>query len=96
VETVQRRVVSSTHRRQQGAEERRVVIRDRDRDTQQVVQGDDSLSNAVPETPLEACARVANAEHRLEACLQSSKSEAGVADDAVRNWTGWQQHHTLS
>ena len=96
VETVKRRVVSRTHRRQQGDEERLVVIRDRDRDNQQVVPVDDSLSNAVPETPLGECARVAKAEHRIEACLQSSKSAAGLADDAGRHWTGWQQHHTLS
>jgi len=96
VETVKRRVVSRTHRRQQGDEERLVVIRYRDRDNQQVVQVDDSLSNAVPETPLGECARVAKAEHRIEACLQRSKSEAGLADDEVRNWTGWQQHQTLS
>lgn len=96
VETVKRRVGSSTHRRQQGDEERLVVIRDRDRDNQQVVQVDDSLSNAVPETPLGACARGAQAAHRIEACLQRSKSEAGLADDAGRHWTGWQQHQTLS
>ena len=96
VETVQRRVVSRTHRRQQGDEERLVVIRDRDRDNQQVVKVDDSLSNAVPETPLGECARVAKAEHRIEECLQRSKSETGLADDEVRHWTGWQQHQTLS
>jgi hypothetical protein len=96
VETVKRRVVSRTHRRQQGDEERLVVIRDRDRDNQQVVQVDDSLSNAVPETPRGECARVAKAEQRIEACLQRSKSAAGLADDEGRQWTGWQQHHTLS
>ena len=59
VETVQRRVVSRTHRRQQGDEEILVVIRYRDRDNQQVVKVDYYLSNAVPETPLWECARVA-------------------------------------
>jgi hypothetical protein len=73
-----------------------VVIRYRDRDNQQVVKVDDYLSNAVPETPLEEFARVAKAEHRIEACLQRSKSKAGLADYEVRNWTGWQQHQTLS
>jgi SRSO17 transposase len=96
VETVKRRVVSRTHRRQQGAEEIRVVIRYRDRDNQQVVKVDYYLSNAVPETPLGEFARVAKAEHRIEACRQRSKSEAGLADDEVRHWTGWQQHQTLS
>jgi len=96
VETVKRRVVSRTHRRQQGDEELLVVIRYRDRDNQQVVQVDYYLSNAVPETPLGEFARVAKAEHRIEECLQRSKSEAGLADYEVRNWTGWQHHQTLS
>ena len=73
-----------------------MVIRCRDRDNQQVVKGDYSLSNAASETPLEACARVAKAAHRIEEGLQRSKSEAGVADYEVRHWTGWQQHQTLS
>ena len=96
VEAVKRRVVSRTHRRQQGDEELLVVIRYRDRDNQQVVKVDYYLSNAVPETPLGEFARVAKAEHRLEECLQRSKSEAGLADYEVRNWTGWQHHQTLS
>ena len=54
------------------------------------------LSNTVPETSLEELARVAKAEHRIEECLQRSKSEAGLADYEVRNWTGWQHHQTLS
>jgi SRSO17 transposase len=54
------------------------------------------LSNAAPETPQGALARVAKAAHRIEACLQRSKSEAGLADDEVRHWTGWQHHQTLS
>ena len=95
VEAVQRRVVSRTHRRQQGAQEP-LVVRDRDRDQAQVVKVDDSLSNAAPETPLGEFARVAKAAHRMEACLQRSKSEAGLADDEGRHWTGWQQHQTLS
>src|SRR5713226_7419019 len=96
VEAVKRRVVSRTHRRQQGDEETLVVIRYRDRDQQEVVKVDYYLSNAVPETPLWEFARVAKAEHRIEECLQRSKSEAGLADYEVRNWTGWQHHQTLS
>jgi SRSO17 transposase len=96
VEAVKRRVVSRTHRRQQGDEEMVVVIRDRDRDQQEVVKVDYYLSNAVPQTPLWEFARVAKAAHRIEACLQRSKSEAGLADYEVRHWTGWQHHHTLS
>ena len=96
VEAVQRRVVSRTHRRQQGDPETLVVLRYRDRDQAQVVKVDYYLSNAAPETPLGECARVAKAEHRIEECLQRSKSEAGLADYEVRNWTGWQHHQTLS
>src|SRR2546425_5888590 len=96
VEAVQRRVVSRTHRRQQGDLETLVVLRYRDRDQAQVVKVDYYLSNAAPETPLGEFARVAKAEHRIEECLQRSKSEAGLADYEVRNWTGWQHHQTLS
>ena len=96
VEVVKRRVVSRTHRRQQGDEELLVVIRSRDRDNQQVVKVGYYLSNAVPETPQRALARVAKAEHRIEECLQRSTSKAGLADYEVRHWTGWQHHQTLS
>ena len=96
VEVVKRRVVSRTHRRQQGDEALLTGIRSRDRDQDAVVKVDSYLSNTVPETSLEEWARVAKAAHRIEACLQRSKSEAGLADDEGRNWTGWQQHQTLS
>ena len=96
VEVVKRRVVSRTPRRQQGDEEMVGVIRYDDRDNQPVVKVDYLLSNAAPETLLGACARVAKAAHRIEACLQRSKSAAGLADDEVRHWPGWQQHQTLS
>ena len=72
------------------------MLRYRDRDNQQVVKVDFYLSNAAPGTPRWQLARVAKAEHRLEACLQRSKSEAGLADYEVRNWTGWHHHQTLS
>ena len=96
VEMVKRRVVSRTHRRQQGDEELLAVLRYRDRDQDKVVKVDYYLSNAAPETPLWELARVAKAEHRIEECLQRSKSEAGLADYEVRHWTGWQHHPTLS
>ncbi|MEK7248672.1 MAG: Gfo/Idh/MocA family oxidoreductase, partial [Chloroflexota bacterium] len=67
VDVVKRRVVSRTPKRQQGHEEMVVVMRYRDRDKQEVVKVDYSLSNAVPETPLGELARVAKAEHRIEA-----------------------------
>jgi hypothetical protein len=96
VEAVQRRVGSRTHRHQPGEEETLVVIRYRDRAQQKVVKVDDALSNAVPEAPLGAWARVAKAKHRLEECLQRSKRDAGVADDEVRPGRGWQQQQTLA
>jgi SRSO17 transposase len=96
VEVIKRRVVSRNHRRQPGEEELLAVIRYRDRDQDQVVKVDYYLSNADPETSLEELARVAKAEHRIEECLQRSKSEAGLADYEVRNWPGWQHHQTLS
>ena len=96
VDVVKRRVVSRTHRRQQGDEELLVVIRYRNRDQAQVVKVDYYLANAPAETPLPELARVAKAAHRLEECLQRSKSEAGLADYEVRHWTGWQHHQTLS
>jgi hypothetical protein len=74
---VKRRVVSRTHRRQPGDAAWLAVMRDRDRDQDAVVQGDSSLSNAVPATPRWELARVAQAAQRIEACLQRSKSEAG-------------------
>jgi hypothetical protein len=96
VEVVKRRVVSRTHRRQQGAAALLAVMRSRDRDQDAVVNVDSSLSKAVPETPRWEVARVTKAEHRIAACLQRSKSEAGVADDEGRHGTGWQQQQTLS
>jgi len=96
VDGVKRRVVSRTHRRQQGDEELLAVIRSRARDQAQVVKVDSSLSNAVPQAQLAELARVAKAEHRSEACMQRRKSEAGLADYAGRHWTGWQPHQTLS
>jgi SRSO17 transposase len=96
VEAVKCRVVSRTHRRQQGDEELLVVIRYLDRDEQEVVKVDYYLSNAPAATGLCALARVAKAAHRIEACLQRSKSEAGLADYEVRHWMGWQHHQTLS
>jgi SRSO17 transposase len=96
VDVIKRRVMARTPRRQQGDEELLVVLRYRDRDNQQVVKVDWYLSNAEPGTPLWQVARVAKAEHRIEECLQRSKSEAGLADYEVRNWTGWHHHQTLS
>jgi SRSO17 transposase len=60
------------------------------------VKVDFYLSNGTAQTSLATLAGVAKAEHRIEECLQRSKSEAGLADYEVRNWTGWHHHQTLS
>jgi len=95
VDIVNRRVVARTPQRQEGHGETVVVVRYRDRDRQEVVQVDFYLSNGTAQTSLATFARVAKAAHRIEECLQRSKSEAGLADDEVRHWTGW-HHQTLS
>lgn len=96
VEIIKRGVVARTDRRQEGHEEVLVVIRFRNRDKSAVVQTDYYLSNAAAETELAEFARVAKAEHRIEECLQRSKSEAGLGDYEVRHWKGWQHHQILS
>lgn len=96
VEAIQRRVVGRTPQRGAGHAEILVVIRYRDRDQQQIVKTDYYLSNAPHQTPLIEFARVAKAEHRIEECIQRSKSEAGLADYEVRHWIGWHHHQTLS
>ncbi|MGH8102327.1 MAG: IS701 family transposase [Chthoniobacterales bacterium] len=96
VEIVQRSVVGRASQRQAEHTEMLVVIRYRDRDQARIVKTDYYLSNAAPQTPLAEFARVAKAEHRIEECIQRSKSEAGLADYEVRNWNGWHHHQTLS
>jgi SRSO17 transposase len=96
VEIVKRRVVGRAPQGQVGHAEVLVVIRYRDRDQQQIVKTDYYLSNAPAQTPLSEFARVAKAEHRIEECIQRSKSEAGLADYEVRHWNGWHHHQTLS
>jgi len=96
VQAMKRSVVGRTHRRQEGHQEVLVIVRFRDRDDLKVVQTDYYLSNASADTSLEQFTRVAKAEHRIEECIQRSKSEAGLADYEVRNWNGWHHHQTLS
>jgi SRSO17 transposase len=96
VDIVKRRVAARTPQRQEGHEETVVVVRYRDRDRQEVVKVDFYLSNGTAQTSLATLAGVAKAEHRIEECLQRSKSEAGLADYEVRNWMGWHHHQTLS
>jgi SRSO17 transposase len=93
VEIVKRRVESKVERRAVGFEELLVAVRYVDGGK---LKYDYHLSNAAVATPLEDLARVAKAEHRIEACLKRSKSEAGLGQYQVRNWEGWQNHQTLS
>jgi len=96
VDIVKRRMVARTPQRQEGHEETVVVVRYRDRDRQEVVKVDYYLSNGTAQTSLAAFARVTKAAHRIEECLQRSKSETRLADYEVRHWMGWHHHQTLS
>jgi len=87
-------VQAKTDRRRNGPQETLVVFREQQADG--TVKHDYYLSNASPETPLAEFGRVANAEHRIEECLQRAKSEAGMAQYQVRNWMGWHHHQALS
>ena len=94
LEVVSRRVQARTDKRGVGPEELLVVTR--------AAQDDGSwkydyyLSNAEARTPHWELARVANAEHRIEECLQRAKGEAGLAEYEVRSWAGWYHHQALS
>lgn len=93
VDIVKRRVIAKIDRKV-GLEETLVVTRCVDEEGR--AKHDYYLSNASAETPLNEFARVANAAHRIEQCIQRSKSEAGMADYQVRTWLGWHHHITLS
>ena len=93
VEIVARRVESKIERRVVGFEELLVVVRSEEGGQ---LKYDYHLSNAAATTPLAELARVAKAEHRIEECLKRGKSEAGLGDYQVRNWSGWHHHQTLS
>ena len=54
------------------------------------------LAEAPLTTSLAEFARVFQAEHRIEECLQRAKGQAGLADYQVRTWEGWHHHQTLS
>lgn len=77
-----------------GCEEVLVVIR-RTAESGEAIH-DYYFSNAPRDTPLPEFARAAKAHHRVEECLQRSKSEAGLADYEVRSYGGWYHHQTLS
>ena len=94
VEALKRRVSAKTERRRAGPEELLVVFREKQADGSW--KHDYSLSNASVETTLPELARVFNAEHRVEHCLQRAKGEAGLSHYEVRTWRGWHHHQTLS
>ncbi len=96
VEAVKRRVVGRTDKGPEGHEETLVVIRYKDRDDRRVIKTDYHLSNGTFDIGLAEFVRAAKAEHRIEECIQRSKSEAGLADYEVRTWRGWHHHQTLS
>jgi SRSO17 transposase len=54
------------------------------------------LSNEIAADPPEEMAWVYKAEHRIEECIKTGKSEAGLADYQVRTWEGWHHHVCLS
>ena len=94
VEAMKRRVAAKTDRRRAGPEEVLVVFREKQADG--TFKHDYSLSCASAQTPLPEFARVFNAEHRIEQCLQRAKGEAGLSHYQVRTWRGWHHHQTLS
>lgn len=94
VEAVKTRVSAKTERRRAGPEEMLVVFREKQTDGSW--KHDYALSNASIETALPELARVFNAEHRVEQCLQRAKGEAGLSHYEVRTWRGWYHHQTLS
>ena len=94
VQAVKRRVCARTEGRRVGPEEVLVVVRQRQEDG--TWKHDYHLSNGAYATELREFTRVANAEHRIEECLQRAKGEAGLADYEVRTWRGWHHHQTLA
>ncbi len=94
VEGVTVRVQTMCRRSRLGPDELLVVFRERQADGSW--KHDYLLSNASPQTPLAELARVFNAEHRIEQCLQRAKGEAGLADSEVRTWQGWHHHQALA
>jgi len=94
VQAVKTRVQARTEDRRVGPEELLVVTRQRQEDG--TWKHDYYLSNAAATTELAELTRVANAEHRIEDCLQRAKGEAGLADYEVRTWRGWHHHQALA
>jgi len=96
VESVTGPLGTRTPQRQEGHQAMAVVGRSRDREPQEVVQGDCALTHGAAETSRAPLARGAKAAQRIAAGLQRRTSEAGRAEDAGRHGAGWHQHHTLA
>ena len=94
IEIVTCRVQTKIKRRMMPYDEILVIIRSLDE--KGAAKHDYYLSNAPTDTPLNAFARVALAENRIEEAIKRGKSEAGLADYEVRNWRGWHHHQVLS
>jgi len=94
VQATKARVQARTEGRRVGPEEVLVVVRQRQEDG--TFKHDYYLSNGAYATELGEFARVANAAHRVEECLQRAKGEAGLADYEVRTWRGWHHHQALA
>jgi hypothetical protein len=94
VEALKRRVSAKTDRRRAGPEEVLVVFREKQADGS--YKHDYALAYASEATPLPEFARVFNAEHRIEQCLQRAKGEAGLSHYQVRTWRGWHHHQALA
>jgi len=94
IEAVKGRVRARTEKRGTGPEELLFLTREHQADKS--FKHDYYLSNAGPDVPLEELARVAQAAHRVEECLERAKGEAGLGDYQVRNWIAWHHHQTLS
>jgi hypothetical protein len=54
------------------------------------------LSNAAFEVPVQDYARVFNAQHRVDECLQRAKGEAGLGACEVRTWRRWYHHQVMA
>jgi SRSO17 transposase len=53
------------------------------------------LSNAAPDCPLKALARVGHTRWPVEDCFLRGKDELGLGDYEVQGWRGWHHHQTL-
>jgi SRSO17 transposase len=94
VEAVKCRVQARSETGGSGPDEVLFITRERQADG--TFKHDYYLSNADYAVELKEFARVAKAAHRIEECFERAKSEAGLADYQVRNWTAWHHHQTLA